>query len=74
LQKSIGLGTAHEDIKAGAGFVFEGVEALSTEEEARLMQLERVEEIQGYFAREVAFRRRLCRQEDLSFALLKKKR
>ena len=72
--KAVELGTVHEDIKGGAGFVYEGVEALSTEDEARMRQLERVEEIHDYFAKENDFRRKLFKQEDMSFVKATKKK
>ena len=65
--KSVWLGVAKQDIISGAGFTYEGTEALSDAELARLEQLEKSKIVLDYLMEEVSFRRDLFRQEDRTF-------
>ena len=73
-EKAVWLGVAKTDIMDGAGFAYEGTEALSKEEIARLEQLEKTKHVLGYLSREAEFRRNLFRQEDKAFAKQAKRR
>ena len=54
-------GTIQKDIDTGAGFVYEGVEPLSSEEAARFTQIGKAKELQNFFDKELVFKRNLYR-------------
>lgn len=68
-------GIVHKDIEDGAGFAYEGIEPLSSEEAARFVQLEKTKELQDFFDKELDFRRKLYKLEEKHFnkVVLKKK-
>ena len=65
--KASEMGTLESDIKYSAGFAYEGVEALSSEEAAMLKGLENSREIREYLAKEADFRRDWFREEEKAF-------
>ena len=72
---AVQVGTVQKDIEDGAGFAYEGVEPLSSEEAARFIQLEKTRELQNFFDKELDFRRNLYKLEEMHFnkVVLKKK-
>lgn len=65
--KAAELGTLESDIKCSAGFAYEGVEALSSEETALIKGLENSREIWEYLAKEANFRRNWFKEEEKAF-------
>jgi hypothetical protein len=66
-------GLVEHDIKSNAGFAYEGVEPLSSEEAARLTLLEKSRPVQDFLDKELGFRRQLVQLEEKHFEKAVKK-
>ncbi len=66
-------GLVEHDIGINAGFAYEGVEPLSSEEAARLSLLEKSKPVKYFLDKELDFRRKLVQLEEKHFSRAVKK-